>query len=128
MSPQSLRQRGSIGELHNAGRQVMVGIVLAVGNHLTNPGKEPAEIESVHTTKKPMLWTRKLEDGHPSARLHDPYHFGQATIGVGDVAQAKGNGHDLKGIVRKRQALSISFQKTDSLRRSPSFGLLDGGQ
>ena len=76
-----------------------------------------AEVRAIDAAEEPVARAREFEDRDAPAGARDADHLGEARVGVGDVAEAKSNGHDLKRVVREGESLGVGLDEANGCAR-----------
>ena len=110
-------ERFALREFADAVGQVLVRVARVAGEELADPRQHVAKVPAVDRLERLPRGRRELEHGDAAAGRADARHLGQAAVGVGDVAQAERDAHDLERVARQRQRLGVGFDERDPRRR-----------
>ena len=110
---------GRGGELGDTTGEVAKGIALAA-EELGDPGHEVKEVKVPEEFPR-KGWRTEFQQGKDPARLKDTVDFRKALRSVGKVSKPKGQGDQVKGVLRKGQVECISLNRfSNSPGLSPS--------
>jgi len=110
---------GRGGELGDTTGEVAKGIALAA-EELGDPRHEVKEVK-VPEEFPGKGWRTEFQQGKDPARLKDTVDFRKALRSIGKVSKPKGQGDQVKGVLRKGQVECISLNRfSNSPGLSPS--------
>src|SRR5437867_3917327 len=96
MASKPFREGLAVGKLQDAGREIVIRVVAAARDCLTDARQDLTEIETIKPSEEPATRLRKLQDRDLSAGLGHTHHLVQAQVRIGDVPQTKGDRRDLE--------------------------------
>src|SRR6266850_5874740 len=86
------------------------------GNEAADFWQNFAEIPAIEIPQQSIRWFGEFEDGDGAAGLQHALNFAQAGFVIGEIAEAKGGGHEVEGGVRERQPHGVGFEKRNGSR------------
>jgi len=113
----------SFGKSHYRIGKIGIGIAVS-GNHFAEQRKDMGKIETVELFDGERLWPRKFKDEGMTTRGKHPVHFRKSFLQVLKITDAKGNHHQVEGMVGKRDAFGIGKQQFNSSVQSFAVKLL----
>src|SRR5262249_26768726 len=110
VAPQSFGQGFALGKLLDTGRQVVIGIVFAPRDRLTDARQYLAEVKSIEPSKQPAARLREFENSDLAPWLSDAPNSRRPGVSVGHIPQAERYRRDLEMVIGKRQPLGVGLE------------------
>jgi hypothetical protein len=108
-------ERGEIAGTEEAGDgcgEIFVGGGIA-GEQATDTREDFGEIPAVCVAKKTVGRLSELEDGDGGAGFEDAMNFAEASLVVGEVAEAESGGDGVEGVAGEGEAEGVGFKERD---------------